>query len=336
MKRRTFIKLSVISAAGIVIPIHLEAQNDVPTGLKPSNFITSNDEFYTLQIGKPAVIDDINWSLAITGLVKNLVKPFSLEDIKAMESVETMRTLKCIGDPIGSKQMGNAMWKGVRLHDILKKVGIKDEAEVVAFYCADGYHTAIPLEDAMNENTILAYEMNRETLPTDHGFPIRLLNPGHYGTKNPKWIMNIQLVKKHESYWEKRGWDPIANVKLATVIGPPSEEENILGGSNYIVSGAAFDAGHHGGIKSVEVSVDYGETWEDAEIWAKDSPLAWVLWKWNWKVPKKNGPVEIYARATTNSGITQDEILKEVEPVDILGYHTVDVKIVDALTTPTE
>ena len=113
------------------------------------------------------------------------------------------------------------MWKGVRLRDLLEKVGPKPEVKVVVFRCADGYHTAIPLEEAMESETLLAYEMNDVPLPTEHGFPIRLLNPGNYGTKNPKWIVNIQLAVEHESYWEKRGWDPIAQVKLATMIGTP-------------------------------------------------------------------------------------------------------------------
>ena len=330
MNRRTFIRLSAISVTGMVIPLKLEAQdNEIPIFLKPRTLITPNDEFYILQIDDPVKIDAANWVLAITGLVENPIKPFKLEEIKAMEAVETMRTLKCIGDPIGNEQMGNAKWKGVQLNSILKKAGIKKDAKVAVFRCADGYHTAIPIEDALHKDTILAYEMNGETLPVDHGFPVRLLNPGHYGTKNPKWIVNIQLAAEHEGYWEKRGWDPIANVKLATVIGAPSTDEEIVAGSTFTVSGAAFDAGHHGGIKKVEVSVDYGETWNEAEIWAKDTPLAWVLWKWNWNVPKKKGNAEIYARATTNSGITQDEIGLKVKPVDILGYHTVDAKIVE-------
>ncbi len=329
MKRRTFIKLSAMSAAGMVYPLQLQAQiDDVPI-LKPRALITPNEEFYILQIGDPVKIDAANWRLVITGLVENPIAQLQLEDIKSMESVKTMRTLKCIGDPIGTEQMGNAEWRGVRLRDLLQKTGVKAEAKVVVFRCLDSYHTAIPLADAMHEDTILAYEMNGKPLPTDHGFPVRLLNPGHYGTKNPKWIVNIQLATEHKSYWEERGWDPVANVKLATVIGTPSEDEEVIGGSNYIVSGAAFDAGHHGGIKKVEVSVDYGETWQKAEIWAKDTPLAWVLWKWNWRVPKKKGPVEIYARATTNSGVTQDEFGINVKPVDALGYHTVDAKIVD-------
>ena len=168
--------------------------------------------------------------------------------------------------------MSNAVWKGIRLRDLLEKVKPKPEVKVVVFRCADGYHTAIPLEKAMREETLLAYEMNGEPLPTEHGFPVRLLNPGHYGTKNPKWIINIQLAKAHESYWEKRGWDPIASVKLATMIGTPSEGEEIPGGKTYTVSGAAFDAGNHGGIKKVEVSIDYGQTWEGQQKFGRKIP----------------------------------------------------------------
>lgn len=329
MKRRTFIKLSAISAAGMVLPLQLEAQTeDIPL-LKPRTLITPNEEFYILHLGDTVELDVANWRLPITGLVENNINPLTLDEIMAMESIEVMRTLKCIGDPIGTEQMGNATWKGVRLRDIINKAGVKEKAKVVVFQCADSYHTSIPIEDALHEDTVLAYQMNGETLPAEHGFPVRLLNPGHYGTKNPKWIVNIQLAEKHESYWEKRGWDPIANVKLATVIGTPSQEEEVLAGTNFLVSGAAFDAGHHGGIKKVEVSIDYGQTWSEAEIWAKDTPLAWVLWKWNWQVPKEKAPIEIYARATTNSGVTQDEMGIKIDPVDAVGYHTVDVKIVD-------
>ena len=328
MRRRTFIKLSAISAAGMVFPIQLNGYAEVEPLLKPSTFVTSNADFYILQIGDPKVLDAANWRMAITGLIEKPMLLLRLEDIVAMESFEVTRTLKCIGDPIGTEQMSNAHWKGVRLRDLLEKVEPKPEAKVVVFRCADSYHTAIPLEDAMHEETLLAYEMNGVPLPTEHGFPIRLLNPGHYGTKNPKWIVNIQLAEAHESYWEKQGWDPIANVKLGTMIGTPSEGEEITGGKIYTVSGAAFDAGHHGGIKKVEVSVDYGQTWQEAEIWAKDTPLAWVLWKWDWQVPEEANPVEIYARATANSGVTQDEIGLEVEPVGAIPYHMIDAAIV--------
>ena len=330
MKRRRFIKLSAMSAAGLVLPVQLEGQADAKPLLKPGTFVTPNADFYVLQIGNPAELDGNVWRLVVAGLIEKERLVLQLKDITAMESVTATRTLKCIGDPIGTEQMSNAEWKGVRLCDLLEKVGPKPEAEVVVFVCADGYHTAIPLEDAMRADTLLAYEMNGVPLPTEHGFPVRLLNPGHYGTKNPKWIVSIQLAKEHESYWEKRGWDPIANVKLATVIGTPREGEKITGGKIYTVSGAAFDAGNHGGIKKVEVSIDYGQTWETAEIWAQDTSLAWVLWKWEWRVPEKAEPVEIYARATARSGLTQDEIGIEADPVGAIGYHVIDASIVIA------
>ncbi len=330
MKRRKFIKLSAISAAGMVLPLRLEADAEAVPHLKPRTLITPNADFYILQIGDPVELDAATWRLPITGLTEKRIPPLRLQDITAMESVTAMRTLKCIGDPIGTEQMSNAVWKGIRLRELLEKVGPKPEAKVVVFRCADSYHTAIPLEKAMREDTLLAYEMNSVPLPTEHGFPVRLLNPGHYGTKNPKWIMNIQLAKEHESYWEKRGWDPIANVKLATMIGTPSESEEIPGGKIYTISGAAFDAGNHGGIKKVEVSIDYGETWETAEIWAQDTSLAWVLWKWEWQVPEKAEPVEIYARATGHSGLTQDEIGIEADPVGATGYHIIDASVVVA------
>ena len=328
MKRRTFIKLSAMSAAGMVLPVQLEAHAAAKPLLKPSTLVTPNADFYILQIGNPAVLDGTTWQMHITGLIAKQIPPLRLADLTAMEAVKAMRTLKCIGDPIGTEQMSNANWKGIRLRDLLAKVEPKPEAKVVVFRCADGYHTAIPLADAMHSETLLAYEMNGVPLPTEHGFPIRLLNPGHYGTKNPKWIVNIHLAAAHESYWEKRGWDPIANVKLATMIGTPSDGEEITGGTVYTVSGAAFDADNHGGIKKVEVSIDYGQTWEAAKIWAQDTSLAWVLWKWEWHVPAQEDPVEIYARATANDGLVQDEFGIEVEPVGAIPYHMIDAKIV--------
>jgi len=328
MKRRTFIKLSAISTAGLALPIRLKAETANKPLLKPSTLITPNAEFYILQIGEPATLDAATWRMAITGMIQKPIPPLRLNDITAIEPVTATRTLKCIGDPIGTEQMSTANWKGTRLRDLLERVHPTPEAKVVVFRCADGYHTAIPITAAMHNETLLVYQMNGEPLPTQHGFPIRLLNPGHYGTKNPKWIVNIQLAKAHQSYWEKRGWDPVAKVKLATVIGTPNVDEHIPAGTTYTLSGAASDAGNHGGIKKGEGGTDYGQTGHDAEIWAKDTPLAWVLWKWTWQVPQKTGPAEIYARATTHSGITQDEIGIEAQPIGAIGYHMIDAAIV--------
>ena len=186
IKRRTFIKLSAISAVGMVLPLQLEGDAAAVPHLKPRTLITPNADFYILQIGDPVELDAATWRLPITGLTEKRIPPLRLEDITAMESVPAMRTLKCIGDPIGTEQMSNAVWKGIRLRELLEKVGPKPEAKVVVFRCADNYHTAIPLEKAMREETLLAYEMNGEPLPTEHGFPVRLLNPGPLRHEEPE------------------------------------------------------------------------------------------------------------------------------------------------------
>lgn len=345
MKRRKFIKMTVMSAAGTTLPLrylnavnvassspqHFGESSEATSGknsLIPSTMITPTGEFYVLQIRQPPHIKSAHWRLRIAGLVKK-ERIVRYADITQMASVTTMRTLKCIGDLIGVEQMSNAMWTGVPLADVLKEVGVKKEAKVVVFRCADGYHTAVPLDRALREETLLVYKMNGEVLPQNHGFPVRLLNPGHYGTKNPKWIVDIILAEKHEGYWEKRGWDPIARVKLATLIGTPTEGEKIQGGTMYTISGAAFDSGNHNGIRSVEVSFDAGNTWEEAEIWASDSPLAWYLWKYTWQVPKNWGETEIYARAIANDGLIQRETGFDVEPAGAVGYHTIRAEIVE-------
>ena len=337
MNRRKFIQVAAVSVGGLTLPLRsLHAENDIPKEiLKPTSMITPNDKFYILQIGKVPVLKVEHWGLAITGLVERPIR-LSYEDITGMESVTTMRTLKCIGDPIGEEQMGNAMWTGVPLRNILDKAGIKAETKVVVFRCADNYHTAVPIDRALREEVLLAYKMNGELLPTEHGFPVRLLNPGHYGTKNPKWIMNITLAKSHVGYWEERGWDPVARVKLATVVGRPSNDETIQAGGTYTISGAAFDSGNHGGIARVEVSIDDGITtsvddvniWEATEIWGSDSPLTWYLWKYEWKVPDNPGEVEIYARAIANDGLTQKETGFDADPAGAVGYHFVRAEIV--------
>ncbi len=337
MNRRKFIQIAAVSVGGTMLPLRsFYAENDIPKEmLKPASMITPNGEFYVLQIGEVPVLKAEHWPLAIRGLVERPIV-LNYKDITGMESVTTMRTLKCIGDPIGAEQMSNAMWTGVPLRNILDKTGIKAEAKVVVFNCADGYHTAVPIDRALREEVLLVYKMNGEPLPREHGFPVRLLNPGHYGTKNPKWIVKITLAESHEGYWEKEGWDPVARVKLAAVIGTPSNDETIQAGATYTISGAAFDSGNHEGIARVEVSIDDGittsvddvNTWEATEIWGSDSPLAWYLWKYRWQVPDNPGEVEISARAIANDGLMQKETGFDADPAGAIGYHFVRAEIV--------
>ena len=112
MERRRFIKITGIGTVGAALPMHLPMMGATETVLKPSTMITNNDDFYVLQKGEQPRLQTEHWRLGIMGLVEKR-KIFSYEEIAGMTSITTMRTLKCIGDPIGTEQMSNAMWTGI-------------------------------------------------------------------------------------------------------------------------------------------------------------------------------------------------------------------------------
>jgi DMSO/TMAO reductase YedYZ molybdopterin-dependent catalytic subunit len=192
----------------------------------------------------------------------------------------------------------------------------------VAFHCADGYTEAIPLGDAMNPTTLLAYEMNGEPLPPAHGFPARLLVPGLFGMKNPKWIRRIEVVDHDfQGYWEKSGWSDEAVVKTmskATTL----QRTHTLG--EVPVGGVAY-AGDRG-IKEVEYSVDGGKTWQKAEVKPALGPFTWVLWAAVW-TPAGPGEYTVKVRATDGSGVLQPAKETPTLPDGASGYHTLRVRV---------
>src|SRR3989475_185876 len=179
--------------------------------------ITPNDRFYIVSKNPPGfdpVVEVAKWSLDIGGLVSKPVR-LSFEDLRAMPAIEQVQTLECISNEVGGDLISSAKWKGVQLRDVLMRAGGPAATAVkVAFRCADGYSESIPVADAMHPTTLLAYEMNGEPLPAKHGFPVRLLVPGLFGMKNPKWITKIEVVNyDFRGYWEASGWSEEAVVK---------------------------------------------------------------------------------------------------------------------------
>jgi hypothetical protein len=119
-------------------------------------------------------------------------------------------TLKCVAGP-----QGTANWTGVRLSAILDMAGLKTESREIVFHAEDGFSSSLEIVDATQPDVILAYEMNGETLPVDHGFPVRLVVPGKFGYKWVKWIVAIQVVDyDYKGYWESRGYDDDADVNI--------------------------------------------------------------------------------------------------------------------------
>ena len=325
---------------------------DTPPDEMPLPPITSNDRFYLQSINGENYDPKIraeNWSLTLDGLVDN---PLLLhyEDISSMPLTRQKMTMQCIGNWIGGPLVGNAEWGGTPFRNLLEMAEIRDEAFRVKFDSIDGYTTSIPLEQALREEVLLVWEMNGEVLPSKHGYPARLINPGHYGQKMPKWIHRIELVDEvYLGYWESKPegksfkwsddaiatvnsridapvsiWDDIKDpanggvtVHLQTIRGTPE--------TPFVIYGIAM-AGERT-VDRVEVSTDGGTSWEDAHIVTKMLPNEWVTWTYEWTLPP-SGKYVIIARATDSSGDTQPAEDKGEDLYDgRTGWHRVPVNV---------
>ena len=295
-------------------------------GLPPD--VTPNEKFY--KISKNVFDPKVNvsrWNLEVKGLVDKPTK-LTYDELKALPSKEQYGTLECISNDIGGDLISNAYWKGVPLKDLLAKAGVKPTAKKVIFRAADGYSTAIPLAKAMHPDTILAIEMNGVPLPDDHGFPVRLINPGHYGMKNPKWITEIDLTDKdYKGYWESRGWSDEARVKTMSRIDTPKNGTSIPK-SGEDIGGVAF-AGDRG-VRQVEVSLDDGATWRKATLKKALGPYTWVLWGGSWTPPpsaQKDRGLVVQVRAADGTGDIQTAQVTKVLPDGASGYHMIHLTL---------
>jgi len=259
----------------------------------------------------------------------------SYDDILSMPKVVVANTLECSGNsrsllkekasgnPWTIGGVGNAMWGGIWLGDILKRAGRKSDAKHV---CFEGFGVpkgkakikfirSIPIEKAM-DSTLLAYEMNGERLPLEHGFPLRALALGWTGANCVKWVMKITLIgapvdsffmDKVYRFFQK-GEDPasgevITHMVVKSIITQPLKDEQFPAGV-IPIRGAAY-AGEDG-IKEVEVSVDDGQSWHPATLIGLDVPYAWRHWEFLWEA-KSKGTVTVMSRATATSGMKQPD-----------------------------
>ncbi len=193
--------------------------------------ITPNDEFFTSAIDS-FDIDPSNYRLVVTGEVTNPLN-LSLEEIKAMPVTSEIVRLTCIAYKYGVTSLtGVANWTGVRLSHILNLAQINYySVKDITFHTPDlspqGYSTSLQLEEAFWGDVILAYEMNGEALPREHGFPLRLVCPRFYGYKWIKWITNINVTTiDYQGFWENRGYNdtPYVDISLPIYYSPVSSD----------------------------------------------------------------------------------------------------------------
>lgn len=141
------------------------------------NIITPNDEFFVLSKGETPFVPSNTWNLTIDGHVNNILT-FNYSDFTSLPSKEILAILQCVDG-----FSGTALWKGVPLKDLLTSAQIQPGAVDVVFYAADNYSSSLTIEEASMENVLLAYEMNNEVLPTEQGFPVRIVAPNQLGYK---------------------------------------------------------------------------------------------------------------------------------------------------------
>jgi DMSO/TMAO reductase YedYZ molybdopterin-dependent catalytic subunit len=324
------------------------------------SWVTANAVFFDRNQGQipEEPVDLAAWRLEISGEVDKPLA-FSYEEILRMPKVIVSNTLECSGNsrsllkerasgnPWTIGGVGNAVYGGVWLRDVLEQAGLKKTAKHVAFEGFDKalgsknikFIRSIPIEKAL-ESTLLAYEMNGEPLPVKHGYPLRGLALGWTGANCVKWLSRITVLEKpYEGFFmdrvyrifqkgeERAAGEVVAAMRLKSIITQPLEGESLPSGK-VTVLGAAY-AGEDRVVR-VEVSTDKGSSWHPAAFLGPDEPYAWRQWQFVWEVAEK-GAYTIMARAIDGQGLVQPDSAAW----NVLGYfnngveeHAINVRIV--------
>jgi DMSO/TMAO reductase YedYZ molybdopterin-dependent catalytic subunit len=319
--------------------------------------ITPNDAFFVrYHLSNIPEVDAKTWKVVANGDGASGQTELNLDDLKKMPAFEVVAVNQCSGNRRGLFQphvtgvewgygaMGCARWKGARLKDVLDKIGVKKDAIEIVFNGADGPVTdktpdfikSIPVWKAMEDTTLIAYEMNGQPLPHFNGFPARIVVPGWTGTYWVKHITSIKAVTKPESgFWMNPAYriplgkfalvsrfttqdtaanTPITEMVVNSLITNPLEGAQVKAGATVTVEGIAWDGGY--GIRSVEVSTDGGKTWSPATLGQDLGRYAFRTFSFPFR-PRGRGKHTVMARATNaiGQGQTTELILNPA------GYH---------------
>jgi len=309
-----------------------------------SDYITPIDRFFVRTHVYTPRVDVGQWRLTVDGEVANTLT-LTLDDLRRMPSVEVVSVLECAGNGRGFYEpsmpglqwghgaVGNGRWRGVRLADVLKRAGLKASPKEVLFNGADvplgtmpDFQRSIPIAKALHPATLLAYEMNGETLPVEHGFPLRVVVPGWAGDSWIKWVTSITVLnRENDGFWMARAYrhpgkpvqpgravppeamQPVTSLRVKSVIAEPRGTGNVITadvGKPLVIRGTAW-SGDAGPVTAVDVSVDAGRTWTPATMRRDQrTEFGWRLWEYRW-TPPREAYYTIFARARDAAGNTQ-------------------------------
>ncbi len=283
-------------------------------------------------------VDPATYELPITGRVQKPLR-LTLDELKARPAVTMPVMMECAGTgrahlsprpvsaPWRDEAIGCAEWTGTPLRSLLEEAGLLDDAVEVLFTGHDrgidqeveqSYERSLTLEDALRDEVFLAYEMNGQPLPLQHGFPLRLVVPDWYGMASVKWLKEIKAISEpfegvqqtvlyHYRQSEEESGTPVTRQNPRALMVPPGMPEYLsrkrhLSAGRTLVEGRAWSG--FGPVERVEFSADGGYTWDDAELDEPAGRYAWVRWSHEWDA-REPGEYELCARATDAAGKTQ-------------------------------
>jgi len=286
--------------------------------------ITSVADFYHVSknISDP-VVDGASWALTIDGMVGTPLR-LTYDDLIARSKTRNITTLSCISNELNGDLAGTAEWSGLPLRELLVEAKIDPATVDVVFRAADGYDDSIPFAQAMAPTTLLVTGMNGETLPPDHGYPARLIVPPIYGMKNVKWVERIEAVNvDYQGYWQTRGWSDPAPYQIWGRIDSPAPGEELPAGPAMAAGVAA--AGDRG-ILRVEISLDEGATWADADLEPSINPdFTWVRWVFPFEAV--SGEVKMLMRPTDGQGTVAPDVYNPPLPDGATGWPERTVRV---------
>ena len=339
----------------------------IQRAFRPPNFETPLADLASLYTGNavffvryhlPVIprVDTTGWRLQIGGPSAQRSLALSLPELKnSFPHVSVAAVNQCSGNRRGlfsprvpgvqwrNGAMGNALWTGVRLRDVLQKAGVAADALEVVFNGADtpvlpatpDFVKSLPIDRALDENTLIALEMNSQPLPHWNGAPARLVVPGWTGTYWVKHLTDIRIQPTaFDGFWMKSAYriptgafptarfvsqetpeaTPITEMLVNSLIVSPAPAARLRRGEPAQLAGKAWDAGS--GIALVEVSVDGRQSWREATLGRDLGRFAWR----EFRLPldtSKGGPLEVAVRARSRNGATQPEALT----FNAAGYH---------------
>jgi DMSO/TMAO reductase YedYZ molybdopterin-dependent catalytic subunit len=282
---------------------------------------TPTNRFYRIDTSlSPPAIAPRDWTLRIHGLVDNPVT-LTFDDLLARTRTDAWVTLNCVSNTVGGNLIGNALWSGVRLKDLLDEAGVQSGADAVKQTSDDGWTCGTPLSALTDgRDAMLAIAMNGEPLPIEHGFPVRTLVPGLYGYVSAcKWVRDLEVTTfdSFTAYWTSRGWSEKGPVKLASRIDVPGDGDHVSAG-RVGVGGVAWQ--QHVGIKAVEVQLD-GGAWQPATLARAGLKDTWVQWSAALDIPPGNHAIRV--RATNDLGEVQTAVRAAPAPNGASGWDAV-------------